>query len=487
VAAVAGVATVTVVAAAVAALAFERLAAGHLGSGARPAALVFAISTVVSAAIGQWPFLAGEALGLAACWAASRRKWVTAAALALGATLMSPLAGLFVAMAMAAWFLACRRRQPWGTAGVVLAALAPIAAAAVLFPGQGRMPYQATDYAWEIVVAAALWAIASGHRVVRAGALVFAAVATAAVLVPSPLGGNVGRMEDALALPLAVGLLWPLRPRPAPQWPRPPRARPVLPTRWARRLVLPAVAGPLLLSQWGPAWGAMTSVSGQASTQRSYFTPFAAALTMAAAGGPAGRVEVVPTEFHREAVYVAPVMPMARGWERQLDEADNPLFYSHPSHLNAATYRTWLLDNGVRFVAVADAPLDFSGRAEARLVAAGVPGLQLIWRSTHWRLYRVEDSFGIVAAPARLIADDGTRVVVSTPAPGPVLVRVRYSPDWQLASGQGCVTADATAPGVDGGMWIRVTVPRAEEFSLSLSLSLRLRLFPNRTGCSAAS
>ena len=73
------------------------------------------------------------------------------------------------------------------------------------------MPYPATDYAWEMVIAGAIWLIAGrARRVVRAGALVFAAVATVAVLIPSPLGGNVGRMEDALALPLAVGLLWPV-------------------------------------------------------------------------------------------------------------------------------------------------------------------------------------------------------------------------------------------------------------------------------------
>ena len=96
---------------------------------------------------------------------------------------------------------------------------------------------------------------------------------------------------------------------------------------------------------------------------------------------------------------MAPVMPLARGWERQLDEADNPLFYGGAGDLDAGVLPAWLLDNGVRFVALPDAPLDFAGTAEARLVAAGVPGLDLIWRSPHWRLYQVEGSSGIVAAP----------------------------------------------------------------------------------------
>ena len=223
--------------------------------------------------------------------------------------------------------------------------------------------------------------------------------------------------------------------------------------------MLPLVAVPLILSQWGPAWGAMTSDPGQPSTHRSFYTPLLTALTRAAAGEPAGRVEVVPTEFHWEAVYVAPVMPLARGWERQLDEADDPLFYGDSRRLNAASYRAWLLDNGVRYVALPNAPLDFAGVAEAHLVAAGVPGLHLVWRSADWRLYQVEGSPGIVSAPARLVRQNGDRVVVTTPMPGPVLVRVRYSPDWQLSSGQGCVAPAVparTPDGVQAGRWVTV-------------------------------
>ena len=90
-------------------MAFDRFAVAYLGRGARPAAVVFAVSTVVPSAIGQWPFLAGEALGLWACWAATRNRWAVAAALAVGASLMSPLAGAFVAMAMVAGLLAGSR------------------------------------------------------------------------------------------------------------------------------------------------------------------------------------------------------------------------------------------------------------------------------------------------------------------------------------------------------------------------------------------
>jgi hypothetical protein len=465
----AGVAVVTVSAAVVAALAFDRVARSELGAVGRPAAVVFAVSTAVQTAIGQLPFLAGEAFGLCAGWAALRGRWGTAAGLALAASLTSPLAGIFVVMAMTAWVVSrwaemSQAGLRFRAAGVMVAGMAPLGASAVLFPGQGFMPYRVVDYVWEVLVAGGLWLIAgSQHRSIRAGAGLFVVAATAAVLVPSPLGGNVGRIEDVLALPLAVGVLW---------------ARPQL----GRRVVLPVVAVPLALSQWGPAWGAMTANASQPSTHWTFFGPLDQALSRAAAAGPAGRVEVVPTRFNWEAVYVASVMPLARGWERQVDTEDNPLFYRASARLDPATYRAWLVDNGVRFVALADAPLDFAGVAEGRVIAAGVAGLQAVWRSRDWRLYQVADSSGIVAAPARLVKQDGNRLVVTTPRPGEVLVRVRYNSNWELTSGAGCVApAPARAgPGVSDGTWVRVQAPAAEQFRLQLSL------LPDRSRCPAA-
>jgi hypothetical protein len=464
VAAAAGLGVVTVGAAAGAALAFDRLAEVHLGTGGRPAAIVFAVGTAVQSAIGQVPFLAGEALALAAVWALTRRRRATAAVLALGASLTSPLAGVFLLMAVAAW-MAVSENGAWKRgAGVLLAAAAPLCTSALLFPGQGHMPYPFVDYAWELAVAAGLWVIAGpAHRAIRAGVLAFGVVATVAVLIPSPLGGNVGRLQDVLALPLAVGVLWPRRPL-------------------GRGVLLPLVAVPLVLSQWSPAWGALTTNAGEPSTQPGYFAPLVAALRQAAAAGPAGRVEVVPTEFHWETVYIPPVMAVARGWERQADEADNPLFYG-ADRLDAQIYRAWLLDNGVRFVALADAPLDFAGRPEGHLLGAGgagPAGLRLVWRSAHWQLFAVSGSPGLVSAPARVLSAAGDRVVVSTPTAGPVLVRVRYNDHWALGSGTGCLApAPAPLPVGGGGTWIRVQAPAAERFTL------RLAWLPARDRCRA--
>jgi hypothetical protein len=221
-------------------------------------------------------------------------------------------------------------------------------------------------------------------------------------------------------------------------------------------------AVPLTLSQWAPAWGALTTIPAAPSASRAYFTPLDRVLAERAARGPAGRVEVVPTAYHWESAYVAPTMPLARGWERQLDEADNPLFYG--GRLDPATYRAWLLDNGVRFVALPSAPLDMAGHTEAALVESGrVPGLHLVWSSADWRLYAVAGSPGITSGPARLVGASGGRVVLQARAPGRVVLRVRYTPDWTISAGAACV-------GPGPGRWLAVQVRRPGPVVLTLSV-----------------
>ena len=454
-----GQATVAVLSAAAAALAFDRLARAPLGPGGRPAALVFAAGTLVPAAIGQLTFLAGAAFGLVALWAARAATTddghptgapaaprlsgrAAAAVAALACALTSPLTGAFLALALVAWAVGTprSRRVAVTAGGLAVLAVGPVLAGVALFPGDGPMPYPVTDWIWEMVVAAALAGAAARHRPIRAGALIWMVAATASVLVPSSLGGNVGRIEDLVALPLAAGLLWTRLP-----------------------LLLPVAAVPLALSQWSPAWGALTSAAAQPSTHEAFYAPLDQELARRAAAGPAGRVEVIPTEYHWESVYVAPVMPLARGWERQLDVADDPLFY-RAGGLTPQSYRAWLLADGVRFVAVPAAPLDPAGRAEAALVASGrAPGLALVWQDPDWALYSVAGSPGLVSGPARLVAAQGSTVVVDTSGPGTVTIRVRYSPRWGIASGAGCLTRSQPA-------WLALRVPGPERVRLGLGL-----------------
>jgi hypothetical protein len=442
-----GIKALTVISAIGAALAFDALAQRHFPSSGLVASLVFAAGTVVQASIGQLPFLLGEAFALAALWAAIRGVPVAAGALALACSLSSPLAGLFAALAAAAWMIGARdgpggRRRVAGGAAIVAGAVAPILVSAVLFPGQGPMPYPVLDWAWEVVVAVGiLLAAGKSEPVIRWGAALFVGLATLSVIVPSPLGGNVGRLEDVAAVPLAIALLW-----------------------HRRALVLGVASIPLLLSQWTPAWGAVSKGSAEASTRSSFYAPLDAQLERVAGPHPTGRIEVVPTEFHWESDYVAQVMPLARGWERQLDVADNPMFYDPPT-LNAQNYRSWLIDNGVEYVALPDAPLDQAGQAEAKLVGSGtVRSLTEIWSSPDWKLFRVEGSSGIVSGPGRLVSLSGSSVTLDADRAAQMTVRVRYTSDWRVDKGEACISRAA-------GGWIEVATPRAEEVRLELTLT----------------
>ena len=62
-------------------------------------------------------------------------------------------------------------------------------------------------------------------------------------------------------------------------------------------------------------------------------------------------MEIPPTGNRWEADYVAPRFPLARGWLRQLESDDRDLFTD--GNLTAATYRSWLDERGVSYVAVA--------------------------------------------------------------------------------------------------------------------------------------
>lgn len=485
VAASVGVAAVAVTSAGVATAAFDRLVVGHFGRRGRAASVVFAVGLTVQSSIGQLTYLLGEA---AALWCVvlvvRRRPWMAAAAAALAA-LSSPLAGAFAALAVVAPLVAdvvdTRGRHLRADVvanrrglGVVAAVGVPVAVTSVLFPGQGAMPFPVLDVAWEMAVAGALWSLTPRtDRVLRAGTGLYALAIAAAAVVPTPLGGNIGRLEDSVALPVAVALLWSRRTvgdTPAAAvvvWLSTARL-PVL--AWigsrARRMagprrcgaLLAALGVPLVLSQWTPAWAAMTTNQTQAYTHEAYYRPVVAYLR--SRPGPAGRVEVVPTSDHWEAAYVAPAVALARGWERQLDLADNALFYG-PTPLDAVEYRAWLLDNGVRYVALPDGPLDQAGMEEGQLLTAGVVGLVPVWHKGGWRVWQVTASTGIVGRGGELVSMDGSHLLVHLDGPGSVDVRVRYSPAWQVLSGPGTV-------GTATGAWVQLTSPTGGDVELTL-------------------
>ena len=134
----------------------------------------------------------------------------------------------------------------------------------------------------------------------------------------------------------------------------------------------------------------------------------------------------------------------------------------------AARYRRWLDDNAVRFVALPDAPLDYSAAREAALVRDG--RCRTCARSGATRTGGCSRSPAPGRWPRGAGARDAHRARARAPAarraPGAVDLRVRFTPYWRIATGRGCV---AQGP----GGWTRAArrAPRAAS-SLETSFAL---------------
>ncbi|MGH9115877.1 MAG: hypothetical protein ACRDWW_08625, partial [Acidimicrobiales bacterium] len=351
IAAVFGLAAVAIGSAALATWSFDRVVSHHLG--ARPLGTwYFCISTLLPVAIGQLPFLAGEALGLASLVALQKRRRRIAVPLGLLAALCSPLAAAFLAMVCLAWAVHSSRGRRWlvATAG---ASLAVILVIGVLFPGAGPMPFPWTGLVvTELLCLTVLTPLVRTTPVVRLGALIYAAATLFSFLVPNPLGGNAPRLAASIGVPLLACFVT----APGPALDRLSGARVLGRLTGGRRLVLGprwrvaavAMVIPFMVWQWAPGQK-IVATSDAPSTQASFYQPLIDEIA-ALQTGPI-RIEVVPTFNHWEAAFVAPHVSLARGWERQLDVADNPIFYT-PGLLTPAAYESWLDTNGISYVAL---------------------------------------------------------------------------------------------------------------------------------------
>jgi hypothetical protein len=431
---------------ALSAVAASALFAPLAGRRPLPVAL-FAAGTVATLVSGRLTFALGTAAGVAAVLAAARGRPVLAGALALLTALCSPVAALFAALAGGALVLSA---APAAGAALVASAAAGVLALTLAFPEGGTFPFALSSFAPAVVAGLAL-AAAPAPRALRAGGALYALLCVAALVVPSPAGGNVVRLGTLLAPALAALVLLPRRP-----------------------LVLAALALPLAYWQWQPAVRDWRRAAGDPSVEARFHAPLAAALR---AAGPV-RVEVPTLRSHGEARHLAggrDRVPLARGWERQLDRAYHPLFYDGGPP-TAATYRRWLDANAVGVVAVPDGvPLDPSGAAEAALVRGGLPYLREGPRAGAYRVFRVAGARPLARGAARLERLDPQGFVLTGRRSGTTEVRVRFTPYWVLLSGRGCVEP---AP----GGWTRVRTTRAGRVHVGVRFALS-RIRAERPRC----
>ncbi|GAB1645866.1 hypothetical protein [Krasilnikovia sp. MM14-A1259] len=413
-----------------------------------PGALLGVVCLAANLLSGRVTYALGVALGLAALLALTYpRLRAAAVAAALLASATSPVAGLFLGLAGVA-LLAARR---WSD-GLLVAvpAAVPLALSAGLFGDGGWMNISHAD-AIRAAGVSLIVAVFVPQRPVRYGALLSAAGVVAAALVHTPVGLNATRLAVMFALPVLAACAR------TPGWLRARTSR--VPERgrgWALVALLVAVTWWL-----PPVVVADVRDVGNPTADPAFFAPLRAHLAGEAL---TGRVEVPPTRDYWEAAYLGDV-PLARGWLRQADIGRNPLFFTTVPGaagtgvpLTADSYRDWLAREAVQYVAVPNTELSWVGRAEARLIAGGLPYLRPVWSDAHWRLYAVADPTPVVAAPARQVAHTAAAVTFDAPAAGDVRVRVRWS-RWLRADHGARVAAD--------GEWTVVRVPSPGRYTLT--------------------
>lgn len=429
---------------------FDRLVTVELGR--RPLGVwYFALTTFVPVAIGQLPTIAGEALALS-CLLCLRppssgpvRPARLAGGLLLGAFtgLASPVAGAFLALALVAWGVSAARTASRRTIAFRIGAgalvLAVSAALPLAFPEPGWFPFSFSEAAAVVVIAALLASPLLGAPAsLRTGAALYALVTVALWAVRTPMGDNDARLAAYVVVPLALTFL--------PEFAR--RARRALPAggRALAIVLAGAIAAALVVWDWSPVTEAFGGATNGASSVAAYYKPLESELTRLA-GGRAVRVEVPPLAHHWESAYLAPEFPLARGWERQLDIAYAPLFY-RPGPVQPGAYRSWLLSNGVSYVALANAPLDYAAVGEAALLRSGeVSGLVPVWRNKDWELWKVTGSAGLAGWPAQVDALRRSQVALHFSTPGSSIVKVRWTPYWSLPAEQAPTACIERAPG----------------------------------------
>jgi hypothetical protein len=406
----------------------------------RAGAIAFAIAGVADLLDGRVTFAAGLAMAAWALIAVRSHRAIPALLLAVGSYLASPLAGLFLGMILVAVAIAdgTRRRCAVAAAGGLLALGGGMA---IFFPGTGTMPFRWLD-AIPAGLCSAVVAIFCTNRLVRTATAVVLIAIPFFLVVPSAVGANITRLAWVCAVPIVVACA------PAP-----------------RRLLIVVVAA---LAAWpvGDLVGQLRSSSGS-SAQAAYYQPLRTQLkSELRAAGPAAvgqRVEVVDTANHWGSAYLS-TLSLARGWDRQADDAYNPIFYDNGA-LTAASYLQWLDSLAVGWVALPAAPLDYASVAEGQLIRGGLDYLQLTWSTSQWRLYRVVDSQPLVRGALVRSVDSGG-VVLTSPRGGTVSTRIRWSPYLTLST-PGSDTPVSSSCVLDSGGWANIVIPRAETVELS--------------------
>jgi hypothetical protein len=427
---------------------FDRLVQDRWGTEARWATLWFAAGVVTLLADGQLTFALGVAFGLAALRSLQTRRPALAVLAAAACPLASPVAGAFLAGVVAAGLWERGERISRAAIAAAVVALVLTVAPNLAFPEPGRFPF-----VWSSYIAVPIWCAgalfltwrAEGEARLRRVVIGYGLAATLVFLTPNALGGNAVRLGALFGGPILAAVLLSHRPLPVgsggavahgPGLAPPLRRVPA----WFYTAVLVVTLTGSLYWQFNASVTQIARSVGDPSTKASFFQP--AANWLMGHGGRGLRIEVPPTANHWESAYLAPKFELARGWLRQLDTARDDIFYKEGA-LTDTSYERWLRNNAISYVALPNAPLDYSSEAERKLIVSDPPYLKERFHESHWRIFEVTDPKPLVAPLGRgrantvKVGPQGFALDVTRP--GRFLVRVNFTPYWSIGRGSGCL------------------------------------------------
>ncbi|MGA4841327.1 hypothetical protein [Streptomyces sp. G45] len=408
---------------------------------------------------GRATFMLGVAFGVGALLAASGRigrgRLAAVVALALLATMGSPVAGLFVVVAGGAYLL-CRQ---WGkAAALVVPPFAVVGLTTWLFPFEGEQPMAFVRIFPPVLLClVVILAAPRSWKLLKLAAAVYAVGVVLTWIIPTPIGTNVERLAEMAAPAILLAALLNRDFSAAPRLKPNGKAAHV----WQRTLLISAVALSLI-------WVSIKTTSDVVAYTK---VPTWAVETdgvvkeLKRLGADRTRVEVVPARDHREAAVLSPYINMARGWNRQADVERGRLFYEgrpvsevKEGAFSSASYRAWLNQWAVGFVVLykGDSVPDGAAEREHNLVTSGPSYLKQVWHDDNWRIYRVKDPVPLVDKPGEVVTADGAHMTVRMSKPGSVIVRVAYSP-WLWAEGA-CLYKD--------GDFTRLTATKAGDVKI---------------------
>ena len=414
-----------------------------------------AVAVLTNLWSGRIPFLLGSAIAVGALIALRHRNKAATVCLTLLSILASPVSGAFLALGLSGTFLTTRTREyrpiiAYALVTVGVAMLGVLAA----FGAPGNEPFAA----WLVLEVAGglifLWVSWPADHV-RTTLAVSLLALVVVWLVPNGLGSNYTRFAFS-CLPVLVVATSTVR------------------RRYAVLGVLPVlIMGIVITSQ-----DLVDATAPVSST--SYYKALAARLDKIPDLRDY-RLEVVNHGAHAGDDALVNHAMLARGWETQADDTLNkPL---QQKTLDPVTYKVWLDNNAVGYVALPTAPV--AVYAEYRLVKDHRPGyLRVVWSDADWLLFRVSDPTPIVARPGRVLAHDQKSMTISVPCACTLAVRLRWSKflvaNLQARAATGSKLVDAV-PAVqakvsdDGTGWTTVRTPRPGTYVLRGTLRGILR------------